>query len=69
MTIDELAKVVAALQQRVALLELRCGYADDVTIADLPRDVAAASLGTNPADLSVYTEAAKKKRAEEAGRL
>lgn len=62
MTLDELAATVDALQKRVALLELRCGFADATTITDLPAEVATATLGTNPTDLSLYTEAAKEAR-------
>lgn len=65
MTLEDLAAQVDALQQRVALLELRCGFATDNTVTDLPVEVAAATLGTNPANLEYYSQAAKEARAAE----
>ncbi len=58
-TLDER---VDALQLRVALLEAAFGRANDTTIADLPEATVASMLGTNPANLGAYTQAAKEQR-------
>lgn len=64
LTVESLAATVEVLQRRVAILEVAAGRATDVTIADLP-DHAASILGTNPANLSAFTDEAKRKRQQE----
>jgi len=44
-TVESLATLVAALTRRVALLEARCGYADDTTITDLEPHEALSLVG------------------------
>lgn len=62
-----LVSQVDALQQRVAVLEVVLGRVTPQTALDVP-ELAASSLGTNPASLSAYTEEAKRQRAEERAR-
>lgn len=52
MTVDELAATVAALQRRLAVLELRTGNADDTTFADLPDAEVLAATGGDSKQLA-----------------